>query len=134
MGFALGHPDLIQALVRVKDSFNSYPLDKLATLGASASLDDKVYFSDTCQRVMQTRDQLTLKLKALGFEVLPSQANFVFAQHPKHQGKDLAQSLRNKQVIVRHFQAPRIENFLRITVGTDAECAQLIKALESIIS
>jgi len=134
VGFAMGHTDLIQGLVRVKDSFNSYPLDKLATLGASAAMNDKVYFTDTCARIINTRKKLTRQLEALGFDVLPSQANFVFSQHPKHCAEDLAKALRDNSIIVRHFKAPRIENFLRITIGTEEECTQLIQSLDSIIS
>ncbi|MDQ6983391.1 MAG: histidinol-phosphate transaminase, partial [Ghiorsea sp.] len=133
VGFAMGHPDLIQGLVRVKDSFNSYPLDRLATLGAAAAMDDKAYFTDICNRVINTRAKLTLQLEALGFEVLPSQANFVFIQHPKHHSESLAQALRDNNIIVRHFKAPRIDNYLRITVGTETECEQLIQALNTII-
>lgn len=133
VGFAMGHPDLIQGLVRVKDSFNSYPLDRLATLGAAAAMGDKAYFTDICNRVINTRAKLTLQLEALGFEVLPSQANFVFIQHPKHRAENLAQALRDNNIIVRHFKAPRIDNYLRITVGTETECEQLIQALNTII-
>ncbi|MDQ7003756.1 MAG: histidinol-phosphate transaminase [Ghiorsea sp.] len=134
VGFAMGHPDLIQALVRVKDSFNSYPLGKPATQGATAAINDKTYFLDICARIIATREKLTLQLEELGFEVLPSQANFVFAQHPKHRALTLAQALRDNHIIVRHFKAARIDNYLRITVGTDAESEQFIQSLTDIIS
>ena len=134
VGFALGHPDLIEALIRIKDSFNSYPLDTLATVGASAAIQDTTYFEHVCQKVIRTRNTLSTDLKKLGFHVLPSAANFVFASHTEHQASNLAQALREQNIIVRHFKAPRIENFLRITVGTDAQCEQLIQSLSTIIS
>jgi histidinol-phosphate aminotransferase len=134
VGFAMGHPDLIAGLVRVKDSFNSYPLDSIAAAGANAAILDQAYFKSTCERIVQTRASMTSSLQELGFKVLPSSANFVFAEHPKHSAESLAQSLREQSIIVRHFKAPRIDNFLRITVGTDAQCRQLIQALNTIIS
>lgn len=134
VGFAMGHSDLIEALIRVKDSFNSYPLDTLASMGASAAIQDKVYFEDTCQKVIRSRDKLSTDLEQLGFDVLPSAANFVFASHTEHTASDLAHALREKNIIVRHFKTPRIENFLRITVGTDAQCEQLMQSLSAIIS
>ena len=134
VGFAMGHADLIQGLTRIKDSFNSYPLDNLAMLGATAAIEDKAYFKDTCQKVMLTRQKLNQDLEYLGFRVLPSSANFVFVTHPEHQAADLAAALREQAIIVRHFTTPRINDFLRISIGTDAECAQLTKSLTTIIS
>jgi histidinol-phosphate aminotransferase len=134
VGYALGHAELIEALVRVKDSFNSYPLDRLALVGAQAALQDVDYFEQICQAVIHSRDWLTAELTRLGFEVLPSQANFVFARHPAHEGAALQQALRERAIIVRHFKRPaRIAPFLRITVGTDAECQALITALEGLL-
>ncbi|MEX8517655.1 MAG: histidinol-phosphate transaminase [Leptothrix sp. (in: b-proteobacteria)] len=134
VGYALGHTELIEALVRVKDSFNSYPLDRLALVGAQAALQDVDYFEQTCRAVIHSRDWLTAELTRLGFEVLPSQANFVFARHPAHEGAALQQALRERAIIVRHFKRPaRIAPFLRITVGTDAECQALITALEGLL-
>ena len=134
VGFAMGHADLIQGLTRIKDSFNSYPLDNLAMLGATAAIEDKTYFKNTCQKVMLTRQKLNQDLEQLGFRVLPSSANFVFVTHPEHQAADLAAALREQAIIVRHFTTPRINDFLRISIGTDAECAQLSKSLTTIIS
>ena len=133
VGFAVGHPALIEALERVKNSFNSYPLDRLAIAGAVAALDDEPHFERTCTAVIDSRRQLTSDLVGLGFEVLPSAANFVFARHPQHDGAALAQALRERSIIVRHFRLPRIDQFLRITVGTDAECAALTEALRAIL-
>ena len=130
VGYALGHPDLIEGLNRVKDSFNSYPLDRFAQAGATACMQDRPYLEQTCAKVIASRERLTAGLQALGFEVLPSGANFVFARHPAHAGADLAAALRARSIIVRHFKRPaRIDPFLRITVGTEAECDALLAAL-----
>ena len=133
VGFAVGHRDLIEALERVKNSFNSYPLDRLAIVGAVAAIADEAHFADCCRRVIATRDTLTADLSALGFDVLPSAANFVFARHPQRDAAELAMALRERGIIVRHFRLPRIDQFLRITVGTDAECAALTEALRGIL-
>jgi histidinol-phosphate aminotransferase len=133
VGYALGHPDLIQGLDRVKNSFNSYPLDNLALAGATAAIEDEAYFETSRNAVIRTRDALTAGLQSLGFEVLPSAANFVFARHSGHKGADLAAGLRAKNIIVRHFNKPRIADFLRITVGTDEQCAQLLTACRELV-
>jgi len=133
VGYAIGHRDLIDALVRVKNSFNSYPLDRLAIAGAVASVEDEAYFIDSCKRVVEIRAGLTRELEALGMEVLPSAANFVFARHPEHAGETLAQALRERSIIVRQFAKPRIDAFLRITIGTEAQCAALVTALKDIL-
>jgi histidinol-phosphate aminotransferase len=133
VGFAVGHPDLIEALDRVKNSFNSYPLDRLALVGAIAAYQDEAYFQQTRQAIMASRDKLIAQLRELGFDVLPSQANFVFARHPENDAFSLAQGLRERAVIVRHFKQSRIDQYLRITVGTDTECATLIAALRDIL-
>ena len=134
VGYAVGHPELIEALERVKNSFNSYPLDRLAIAGAVAAIDDQAYFDQTCAAVVATRDALTADLAGLGFEVLPSAANFIFARHPAHDAGELAKALRERNIIVRHFRQPRIDQFLRITVGTDAECQALTDALRAILN
>jgi len=133
VGFALGQPTLIEALDRVKNSFNSYPIDRLAMAGAAAALEDKAYFEQTRQAVIASRERLVAQLTELGFEVLPSAANFVFARHPRRDAAELAQALRERSIIVRHFKAPRIEQFLRITVGTDAQCQALVDALRQLL-
>lgn len=134
VGFAAGHPDLIEALERVKNSFNSYPLDRLAIAGAVASVEDETYFQDSCRKVIATRERLVTDMQALGFEVLPSGANFIFARHPQHDGAALTAALRQRAIIVRHFKQPRIDQFLRITIGTDAQCQTLVQALREILS
>lgn len=133
VGFAVGQPELIEALERVKNSFNSYPLGRLALAGAVAAMEDRDHFDRTRQAVMGTRETLIAELIRLGFEVLPSAANFVFARHPDHDGAALAAALRERSIIVRHFRLPRIDQFLRITVGTDAECGALAEALAAIV-
>jgi histidinol-phosphate aminotransferase len=133
VGYALGDAGLIEALTRVKNSFNSYPLDRLALAGACAAFDDREWFERTRRAVMTSREALVSELAALGFEVLPSSANFVFARHPRRDAALLASELRDRGVIVRHFKQPRIEQFLRISVGTDEQCGALIAALRDIV-
>ena len=133
VGFAVGSPALIDGLERVKNSFNSYPVDRLASAGAVAALEDVEYFERTRQAVIQTRVRMTAGLEALGFEVLPSSANFVFARHASRDAAALAAGLRERSIIVRHFRLPRIDQFLRITVGTDAQCDLLLKALAEVV-
>lgn len=133
VGYALGSVDLIEALIRVKDSFNSYPIDRFASAGAIAAMQDVAYFEKTCQQVISTRDALIQDLTALGFSVLPSGANFIFAKHRTHAGADLTAKLRAQGIIVRHFKTPaRISDYLRITIGTDRQSTQLISALKQI--
>ena len=135
VGYALGERGLIEALQRVKDSFNSYPLDRFAIAGAAAAIEDRDYFEQTRSRVIATRTRLVGELGSLGFEVLPSAANFVFARHARFGGAELAARLRERNIIVRHFsKPPRIEPFLRITVGSDAQCAALLAALGAILA
>jgi histidinol-phosphate aminotransferase len=133
VGYALGNPSLIEALVRVKDSFNSYPLDRLALVAASAAIGDTGWLARTRAAIIASREQVTARLAALGFEVLPSQANFVFARHPAHGAPVLAAALRERGIIVRYFTAPRIAAWLRISIGTPAECSALLEALASVV-
>ena len=132
VGFAVGHPDLIEALNRVKNSFNSYPLDRLALAGAQAAYEDEAWFQKCCAGVISERERLTKSLEELDFEVLPSKANFVLARHRVKSGESLAQGLREQGIIVRHFNKPRIEQFLRITIGTPEQNDALIKGLKSL--
>ncbi|MCR8913660.1 histidinol-phosphate transaminase [Marinobacter panjinensis] len=133
VGFAVGSAELIEALNRVKNSFNSYPLDRLAQAGAIAAFEDEDWFRATCEGVIGERDWVTSKLDALGFDVLPSKANFIFARHPDHAGEALAKGLREQGVIVRHFNKPRISEFLRITTGTADQNKRLIECLEALV-
>ena len=133
VGYAIGDAELIEALTRVKNSFNSYPLGRPAQAGAIASLEDEAYFQASRIRVIEGRERLASGLDRLGFEVLPSSANFVFARHPAHEGAALAAALRQRAVIVRHFSASRISDHLRITVGTDEQTERLLSALSQIL-
>lgn len=134
VGFAVGQRPLIEALGRVKDSFNSYPLDRLALAGAVASWEDKDWFREHCDLIIASRERLAMALQGLGFDVLKSSANFLFARHPEKAGADLARELRDKAVLVRHFPKERIRDFLRISIGTDAECDRLLEALRQILA
>lgn len=134
VGFAVGQPGLLQALERVKGSFNSYPLDRLAIAGGTAALQDHAHFERTRREVIATREWLAGELARLGFEVVPSRANFLFAAHAVLGGAQLLQLLRERRILVRHFAAPRIERFLRITIGTRAQCEQLLAALTDILT
>ncbi len=133
VGFAVGSPDLVTALERVRNSFNSYPLDRLANIGGAAAMSDRAYFEETRSRIMQSRGALADGLSALGFEVLPSAANFLFARHSGRPAKEIQDALRSRGIIVRHFDKPRISEFLRITVGTEEECGILLDALGQIL-
>jgi histidinol-phosphate aminotransferase len=134
VGYAIGQPALIEGLNRVKDSFNSYPLDRFAQAGAAAAMEDDAYFDDLCRRVAGTRERLVAQLDGMGFEVLPSVANFVFARFPGRDGADIAAKLRERSIIVRHFRnPPRVAPFMRITIGTDEQCGALVEALRDIV-
>ena len=131
VGLAIGHEDLIEALERIKNSFNSYPLDRVAIAGATAAFKDTAHFEQTRTAVMESRQQLTAGLQALGFSVLPSAANFLFAHHPLRDAAEIAASLREQGVIVRHFKQQRIAQYLRISVGTPEQNQALLTALGS---
>jgi histidinol-phosphate aminotransferase len=134
VGYALGNADLIQGLTRIKDSFNSYPLGRVAQAGATAAMQDQAHFENTCRKVMQSRKKLVKELIGFGFKVVPSAANFIFVSHPEHDAATLSANLRERSIVVRHFSNPeRIAQFLRITVGTDMQCAMLVSALREIL-
>ncbi len=130
VGLAVGHPDLIEALERIKNSFNSYPLDRAAIVGAAVAFEDRAYFDEACRKVIDSREVLVSALRARGFEVLPSAANFIFARHPQQDAAGIAARLREQGVIVRHFKQERIAQFLRITVGTPEMNQALLDALD----
>jgi histidinol-phosphate aminotransferase len=133
VGFAMGNSELIEALGRVKNSFNSYPLDVVAQRAALAALEDEDYFRDSCQRVVNSRESLVVELTALGFKVLPSGANFIFATHSTASAKTLFDQLREQGIVVRYFNKPRIDNFLRISIGTEADNSALVQALGELL-
>ncbi len=135
VGFAMGQAELIDGLERVKNSFNSYPLDRAAIAGATASIKDKEHFDKTRQAIITTREKTSDALTRMGFEVLPSKANFVFAKPPnKHDAEQLYLQLKEQGVLVRYFKAPRIAGFLRITIGTDEEMDVFIEKLSLLLS
>ncbi|KAB0548159.1 histidinol-phosphate transaminase [Pseudomonas argentinensis] len=132
VGLAVGHEDLIEALERIKNSFNSYPLDRIAIAGAAAAFEDRAYFEQTCAAVIDSREQVVAGLQALGFEVLPSAANFIFARHPGRDAAGIAAALREQGVIVRHFKQARIAQFLRISIGSPEQNQALLDALAAL--
>ncbi|MFC7300004.1 histidinol-phosphate transaminase [Herminiimonas aquatilis] len=134
VGFAMGHVKLIEALERVKNSFNSYPMDRLALAGAVASYGDEAYFQKTNAAIIDSREQMTAALEKLGFTVLPSAANFIFARHESYAAEQLAAGLRERAIIVRHFKHPRINQYLRISIGNPDECKMLIQTLTLLTS
>lgn len=134
VGFAIGHPTLIEGLERVKNSFNSYPLDKMAQVGALASYGDEAYFQQTRKAIIDSREEVTQALQKIGFTVLPSSANFIFARHASIPAVQLAAGLRERAIIVRHFNHARINQYLRISIGNPAECQTLIQTLTLLTS
>lgn len=121
IGFAIGSKALIDVMEAVKNSYNSYTVDSLSIEMGAASIEDDEYFKSTCKKVIKTRERVTLELKKLGFDVLDSQTNFIFATHNKHNMKSLFEYLKTQKVFIRYFSLPRIENYVRITIGTNEE-------------
>ncbi|MHB8137043.1 MAG: histidinol-phosphate transaminase [Smithellaceae bacterium] len=121
VGYALGSAELIEGIIRVKDSINSYTVDRLAQAGAREAIKDDAYFQETRSKIIKTRERVSAKLKDFGFRVIPSQANFIFISNPQYSGCVLFQNLREKGILVRYFDKPKINNFLRVTIGTDEE-------------
>jgi histidinol-phosphate aminotransferase len=134
VGYSLGSAPLIEALSRVKNCFNSYPVGRIAQAGAVASVEDEAYFQASLKIIVAERENMVAHLRELGFEVLPSSANFVFARHKNAKGGQLAQALRERAVLIRHFSAPRINDYLRITVGTAEQTGRLTSALKDILA
>jgi len=133
IGYAVAHPVLIDALARVKNCFNPYPLDRLAIAAAAASVKDRAYFNKTRRQIMCTRERTARKLKEIGFHVVPSCANFVLASHPVVSAEKIKNELQKKQIWIRHFKAPRIENYVRITIGTDREMDICVNEIQKIV-
>lgn len=121
IGFAIGSKALIDVMEAVKNSYNSYTVDSLSIEMGAASIEDDEYFKSTCKKVIKTRERVTLELEKLGFDVLNSQTNFIFATHNKHNMKSLFEYLKTQKVFIRYFSLPRIENYVRITIGTNEE-------------
>lgn len=133
VGFAIAQPHLINALDRVKNCFNSFPVDQIAIVAAAASFEDQSYFEKCCQQVIENREYLTNELEQLGFQVLPSKANFIFVHHPTAEAKQLAQQLKQQNILVRYFDKPRINGYLRISIGTLNDNTRLVNTLSSIL-
>jgi len=132
VGFALGQKDLIEGLERVKNSFNAYPLDRVALEGSIAAIKDKDYFAETCQKIIKTREETALALEEMGYLVLPSKTNFLFARPQKGNAEEIYQKLKATGILVRYFNAPRINEFLRITIGTNTEMKTFLEKLASL--
>lgn len=133
VGFALGHKDLIEGLNRIKNSINSYTIDRAALAGAKAAIQDNEYFEEITKKIINTREKVCMELEKLNFKVLESKANFVFASHSEVSGKYLYETLKDSGILVRHFNKNRIDNFLRITIGIDEEMEKLIEKLKLIL-
>mgnify|MGYP000989931356 CR=1 FL=1 len=132
VGMAFANAELISYMQAVKDSYNSYPLDQIAIETAVASLSDEDYFKATVEKVKATRDRTAEKMREMGFNVLDSETNFLFAQHEKLSAKEIFTYLRENGIFVRYFNKPRIDNFLRITIGTDEEMELMLEKLSEI--
>lgn len=133
LGWAMGGKEVISAIYAAKDSMNSYPVDSIAQAVGIAAVEDEEYFQATLKRVIATRDRLTAELRGLGFTLPDSQTNFVFASHPKYSAKEIFEYLKTRDIYVRWFNKPRIDNYLRITVGTDEDTDALISALKELV-
>jgi histidinol-phosphate aminotransferase len=133
VGYALGNADLIAAINCVKNSFNSYPLDRLALAAGQAAIEDKDYFESTRRSIMATRERTCKRLRELGFFVHESCANFIFITHPQVSGQALQQGLRDRGILVRWFNKPRIDQYLRVSIGTDEDMDAMCRACEAIL-
>ncbi|MFA1821867.1 histidinol-phosphate transaminase [Virgibacillus oceani] len=133
VGFAIGHPKLIEGLNRVKDSFNSYTIDRLAMKGARASILDREYFKETTAKIIHTREWVKEEMKKRGFHVLPSQTNFLFACHYQKSASQLYKDLKEDGVLIRHFNKPKIDNYIRVTIGTDEQMENFLRKLDKVI-
>lgn len=133
VGYAFGSENLIQAINCVKNSINSYTLDRLAIVGGAAAVGDQEYFEKTCSMVMETRERTVQRLKELGFQVLPSKSNFIFISHEFVPAKKLFAQLREEGILVRYFDKPRINNFLRVSIGTEEDMATFCDVMEKLV-
>jgi histidinol-phosphate aminotransferase len=133
IGIAIGHPDLIEGLNRVKNSFNSYTIDRLALAGAVAAFADQSYFEETTRKIIATRERTSERLKKWGFSLIDSSANFLFISHPERAASWLFEELKQRGILVRYFNQPRIDRFLRVSIGTDEEMEDFLRALEELL-
>jgi len=132
LGYALGSTELIEGLARVRDSINSYTVDRLAQAGAVEAILDESYFRETTEKIVKTRERVSAALAGMGFTVIPSRANFVFVSAARCPGADLFQRLRDKGILVRHFKNPKTENYIRVSIGTDAEMDRFLEVIGEI--
>lgn len=133
VGFAIGQPELIDGLNRLKNSINSYTLDRFALAGAQAAVEDFAYSEEMARRVIATRDRVSAELRQAGFDVLPSESNFIFISHPEHDAAQLFRDLKARGILVRYFNQPRISDHLRVSIGTDAEMDAFLKVTKELI-
>jgi histidinol-phosphate aminotransferase len=132
VGYALGNEELIEGIIRVKDSINSYTVDRLAVAGAREAIKDDDYFQETRSKIMKSRERVSARLTEMGFKVIPSQANFIFISSEQCPGGLLFQRLRAKGILVRHFNKPKVDNFIRVTIGTDDEMDCFLEVIKAI--
>ena len=133
IGYAMGSPELIRAMNDVKYSYNSYTMNRPSQILCIEAVKDDEYFRETLEKIITTREHAKKKLESLGFEVTDSRANFLFASHPDYPAEELFAMLKESGIYVRYFKAPRIDNYLRITVGTDEQMEALYRCLEDIM-
>jgi histidinol-phosphate aminotransferase len=129
VGYAAGDEGLIEGITRIKDSINSYTLDRLALVGAREAIRDEAYFQSTRSKIIKTRNRVSAALAGMGFQVIPSQANFIFISNERCPARELFRQLREKGILVRYFDKPKIDNFIRVTVGTDPEMDSFLEAI-----
>ena len=134
IGYAMGNPELIRAMNDVRYSYNSYPMTRLSVALGAAALEDEAYFRETVAKVVETREWTKKELKRLGFSFRDSQTNFIFATHESVPAQTIFDALREKHIFVRHFGQKRIDNYLRISIGTQAEMERFIRETEQIIA
>lgn len=133
IGFAAGNKEIIGDLNRIKFSFNPYNLNRLSILAGIEAIKDVDYFKTTCKKIEDEREKFAAEMKALGFKVIPSKANFIFISPPDMSGEDYFTKLRKYNIIVRHFNNEKIRDYVRITIGTPEEMAALVDATKKIL-
>lgn len=133
LGFAMGQKTLIDAIIRIKDSFNSYTVNTWSQIAGKISYQDRAYFEETTDRIIKTREKTKEQIRSLGFDVTDSKANFLWVKHPEISGMKIYEYLRSKGILVRHFSSPVITDYLRISVGTDNEMEQLVTTLSQLL-
>lgn len=133
VGFAFGDPELIRGLNRLKNSINSYTINRLALAGAKAAIEDDEYYRQMAERVIRTRENTVNSLAEIGFTIIPSEANFIFITHPQYDAESIFHQLRDKGILVRYFHQPRISNYLRVSIGSDEEMNAFIAAMKDLV-